>query len=156
MANKEYHKESDLMVSIDEMEAMEIDKLFNNAVIYFNMGHSESMFTSFYMFQKVIEKNPDYLAKENGDNAYFYLGLMYYNNLNDLDVAIENFSKATELDPTDGYSFVNRGYCWSDKGEFEKALADLKMAKLYNGDEFDPEIDLKIQDVEKHISKKSI
>ena len=116
------------IISIFEMEAMNIDKLFDDAVNYFHTQYEEFYLTSFYMFQTIVEKDPNYL-NEDGDNAYYYLGLMYDHVLNDLDAAIEHFTKAVELDPNDYLSFQGRGSCWEQKGDLKKAAIDFKKAK---------------------------
>jgi tetratricopeptide (TPR) repeat protein len=62
------------------------------------------------------------------------LGLIHYNNFNDVDSAIKFLSKALELNPADGYASLIRGYCYKDKGDYIKALNDLKMAKKDSSD----------------------
>jgi hypothetical protein len=57
MDSKEYYTEKDRLYSDDELNDMAIDELFENAVNFFNMGNGETEFESFFMFEKVIEKN---------------------------------------------------------------------------------------------------
>ena len=153
MEKKEYLTDDDRLHSDNELNAMEIDELFENALNYFNIGYGEYKFESFFMFKKVIERNPNYLNQNNDDTAHFYLGLMCRDDMNDIDSAIKYMTKAIELNPTDGWSFVIRGYCYKEKGDYNKALTDLRMAKENGGDEFDPEIDSRIREVEELISK---
>jgi tetratricopeptide (TPR) repeat protein len=141
-----------LVMSIFKMEAMDIDKLFDNAISYFHTDYKGFLLTSFYMFQTVVEKNPNYLNKD-GDNAYYYLGLMYDRNLNELDTAIKHFTKAVELDPNDGPSFEGRAFCWMDKGDLNKALIDLKRAKKIGRGGLHPDIDEIIKEVSVKISE---
>jgi tetratricopeptide (TPR) repeat protein len=141
-----------LVMSIYKMEAMDIDKLFDDAVTYFHTAYKEFYLTSFYMFQTVVEKNPNYLHKD-GDNAYYYLGLMYYHVLNELDDAIEHFTKAVVLDPNDCLSFQGRGFCWEEKGDFKKALIDYKKAREIDSGGLHPDIDEIIKRVEVQISE---
>ena len=152
------NKKPKLKVSIQKMQNMEIDNLFNDAVNFFLNGDFDFCYTSFYMFNVVIEKDPNYIGKENekyryindGDNAYYYLGLLYRKNLNDLDNAIKFFSKAIDLCLKDYDSLFSRGVCWSDKNEHEKALDDYKMAKNLGGSDI-YDVDLAIEEAEKKL-----
>lgn len=152
--NNKNHYDANLIIPFDDLETMNIDEMFLTAHRFFHTGNAKFTYTSFIMFKKIIEKNPHYLNEE-GDNAYFYMGNMCYHDLHDLDAAIEYFTKAVELDPTDIESYLYRGYCWTDKGEFEKAYTDLKLAKKKEAIQYDPDIDLRIQEVEKQILKLS-
>jgi tetratricopeptide (TPR) repeat protein len=129
-----------LVMSIYEMEAMDIDNLFDDALRNYHTQYKQFYLTSFYMFHTVVERTPNYLNKD-GDNAYYYLGLMYYHVLNDLDAAIEHFTKAVELDPNDCDSLLNRAFCWEEKGDFRKALNDFKTAKKIGSCELPYDID---------------
>ncbi|WP_319408780.1 hypothetical protein [uncultured Desulfosarcina sp.] len=155
---KKLHKPK-LQVSLQEMEEKEIDELFNDAINYFNIGDTDFMYTSLHMFHTVIEKNPDYIAKHNkkysylsdGDNAYYYLGILYQQNMDDLDSAINFFSKSVELSPDDYDSLFLRGVCWSDKNEHGKALDDFKMAKKLGGNDVNYDVDSAIEESEKRL-----
>jgi len=119
---------SDLEIDLDELDDMDINDLFRKALDYFN---SPSRKDAYIIFKKVVEKNSNYIHNPEdagGNNAYFYLGILYRYNIEDIDGAIELFTKAVELCPHDGASWENRGYCWMDKGEYEKALADFENA----------------------------
>ena len=139
-----------LVMSIYEMEAMNIDKLFDKAVSNFNTHYKEYYLTSFYQFQTIVKKNPNYL-NQDGDSAYWYFGMMY-NGVNKLDAAIEHFTKAIELNPNHCLSFEGRGFCWEKKGDFKNALIDFKKAKKINPDEVHPDIDEIIKRVKDQIS----
>ncbi len=147
----------DLVMSFEEMEAMDIDNLFVKAVEYFNMNFGKYDVTSFFMFQTVIEKNPDYLSPQNGDNAYYYLASLYNNWIGYSDDAIEHFTKAVELAPYDCESFEKRGFCWEKKGDLKKALVDFKKAKEIDDNRglIHPDIDEIIKETELKISKNS-
>ena len=145
---------NDLEITVKEMYELDIDNLFDDAVTYFHTGDRQFMITSFFMFQKVIEKNPEYMNPD-GDNAYYYLGLMYRNNLNELDAAIEHFTKAIELDPNDCLALKERGFCWAEKGDMKKALADYKKAKIINCAGISLDIDTLIKEAEIQIAENS-
>jgi tetratricopeptide (TPR) repeat protein len=155
MSNKN-KKAPKLMVSIEEMKNRNIDRVFNDAINYFLSGDTDFLYTSLHMFHIVIEKNPDYVAKgnekygylEDGYNAYYYLGILYQQNLNDLDSAIKYFSKAIELNPNDYESVFLRGECWSDKNIHDKALFDFKLAKKLGGSDIDYDVDSAIKEAE--------
>ena len=123
---------SDLEIDLNELDDMDIKDLFCKALNYFN---SPSRKKAYVMFKKVTEKNPNYIHNPEdagGDNAYFYLGMFYLYDIENLDVAIELFTKSTELCPHDDASWEHRGYCWIDKGEYDKAYADLENALKRN------------------------
>lgn len=141
-----------IVMSIYEMEEMDIDNLFADALNYFHIGIKEYSLTSFYMFQTIVRINPNYLHN-GGDNAYYYLGLMYYLNLNKLDTAIEYFTKAVELNPNDCDSLLHRAYCWEEKGDFRKALIDFKTAKKIDSCDLPPNIEEIIRGLEVQISE---
>ena len=64
---------SDLDMKPDEMDEMEIDELFQMAVGDFNYGHPQSVKTSYFMFKKIVERNPKF-KEDDGDNPYYYMG----------------------------------------------------------------------------------
>ena len=119
---------SNLLINLDELDSMDIYSLFRKAVDQFNYGYLRE---AYFIFKKVVEIDPAYIhnpEEAGGDNAYFYLGIFYRNDIKDIDGAIELFNKAVEMCPHDGGSWENRGYCWMDKGEYEKAIADFENA----------------------------
>ncbi len=119
---------SDLTIDLDELGDMDINDLFRKALDYFN---SPSRKDAYIIFKKVAEKNPNYIHNPEdagGDNAYFYLGLFYLDDIENMDGAMELFTKAVELCPHDGASWEKRGYCWMYKGEYEKAISDFENA----------------------------
>ena len=119
---------SNLLINLDELDSMDIESLFHKAVNQFNYGYTRE---AYFIFKKVVEIDPAYIhnpEEAGGDNAYFYLGLFYLNDIEDIDGAIELFTKAIELGPHDDASWENRGYCWMDKGKYEKAISDFENA----------------------------
>lgn len=49
--------------------------------------------------------------------------------LSDLDTTIDKLSKGIEEDPSDGVNYYNRGVAFYHKGEYKKALEDIRTAK---------------------------
>jgi serine/threonine protein kinase/Tfp pilus assembly protein PilF len=67
----------------------------------------------------------------NEKDAHFELGLIYYHR-GEYSEAIEEFRKALELAPTDGYILNQLGYSYSAKGEYANAVECFKKyAALY-------------------------
>jgi TonB family protein len=48
--------------------------------------------------------------------------------MSDYDRAIQDYSKAIELNPTQAYAYVNRGIAFKEKSEHKRAVADFDMA----------------------------
>jgi tetratricopeptide (TPR) repeat protein len=113
----------------DEFQLSKADPqlIFDAAVQFTNSGYEYSL-QAYKMLIALIKRDPEY-KDINGDNPYFYLGLIYSRNNKTIDEAIECFTKSTEIDPTDGSAYENRGYCWYEKGNLKQALADLKYAE---------------------------
>ena len=145
---------SDLLINLDELDSMDIESLFHKADNNFNYGNKRE---AYFMFKKVVEIDPAYIhnpEEAGGDNAYFYLGTFYRHNMKDIDGAIELFNKAIELGPHDGNAWGNRGHCWMDKGEYEKAIADFENAlKGDFGDVDEGEIEEAIEEAKKALKK---
>ena len=68
-----------------------------------------------------LEENPEDLM------GYFFLGYGYY-ELGEFETAIEQYSKAIELDPTQDGLYSERGTTYSQLGEYELALKDFDQA----------------------------
>jgi len=148
---------SNLLINLGELDSMNIESLFHKAVNQFNYGNKRE---AYFMFKQVVEIDPAYIhnpEEAGGDNAYFYLGLFYLNDIEDIDGAIELFTKAIELCPHDDASWENRGYCWIDKGEYEKAIADFEIALKGNfGGTDKEEIKSVIKEAKKALKKEGI
>lgn len=113
----------------DEFQLSKADpQLIFEAAVQFTNSGSEYSLMAFKMLRALIIRDPEYKDK-NGDNPYFYLGLIFSRNNETLDEAIDCFTKSTEIDPTDGSAYENRGYCWYKKGDLQQALADINYAK---------------------------
>ena len=120
----------DLVTPLPKMNEMDIDDLFDTAVYYYRYRDLNTLFTSFFMLKKVIEKNPEYMNDKDGDNAHYYLAQLYRNLFKEpnLDAAIEHYTKGLELYPNDAVSIEARGGCWMGKKNLKNALADWKKA----------------------------
>ncbi|MFN2182777.1 MAG: tetratricopeptide repeat protein, partial [Anaerolineae bacterium] len=46
----------------------------------------------------------------------------------ELDLAIENYTKAIALDPQDAEAYSDRGLAYHDKGDYDRAIADFDQA----------------------------
>jgi tetratricopeptide (TPR) repeat protein len=68
-----------------------------------------------------LEENPEDLM------GFFFLGYGYY-ELGEFETAIEQYSKAIELDPTQDGLYSERGTTYSQLGEYELALKDFDQA----------------------------
>ena len=47
---------------------------------------------------------------------------------NELDSAVEGYTKAIALDPQDAEAYGNRGHAYYDKGDYDRAIADYDQA----------------------------
>ena len=137
--------------TIVSSEDLNLNELFERALVYFHSGISDLQYKAFLQFKEIAQIDRTYIKDD--DNAYFYLGLIYHQNFSDYDSAIENFTKAIELVPEDCESLLERGYCWAKKGDYKKALSDYKKAKSMGCGESDHDIDATIKKVEEKISK---
>lgn len=67
-----------------------------------------------YYFKRVLEHEP------NRADIYYKLGV-YYMNQDEINRAIENYTKATQLNPRDADSYYNLGYIFIQLKEFQDA-----------------------------------
>jgi tetratricopeptide (TPR) repeat protein len=103
---------------------------FQEAYDCIHRGDQESSKKGRDILIKLVRTNPNFLSIE-GDNAYYYLGRYYMATGKQIKRAIEYFTKAIKLNPKDGDSIQDRGFCWMKLGERGKALKDLKKVKLF-------------------------
>lgn len=66
-------------------------------------------------------------------NSYYSQGLVHSKN-GELDKAIENYTKAIELNPDYADAYYNRGGAFLRLGEREKAKSDLAIARKLGSD----------------------
>ena len=62
----------------------------------------------------------------------YSLALIYSNEFNDIDKAIEYYKKAIEIDKTYVSAYINLGYHYEEKTDYKKALENYKLALSYN------------------------
>ena len=136
---------SGLVDTIEVIKASDTDTLFFHALIYLNTSLHEYKKTAFVMFQEIVKRDPNYRSPD-GDTAYYYLGNIGRMSLQKIEWAIEQYTKAIEIDPVDFWSLHSRGLCWIELENWEQALSDLNRAlNLVGGDEKE------IPDIEFHI-----
>ncbi|XP_024025168.1 uncharacterized protein LOC21407303 [Morus notabilis] len=64
-------------------------------------------------------------AKSRGDEAF---------KRHEFDIAVDAYTQAIDLDPTDATLFSNRSLCWIRLGQAEQALADAKACRALRPD----------------------
>ena len=83
------------------------------------------------LIKELIDKYP------NEKDAHFELGSIYQYR-GKFAIAIEEYQKALELAPTDGYILNQIGYVYSDMGEYEKAVECFKKYAALFPDDANP------------------
>ncbi len=81
-------------------------------------------------FNKAIEMNPKFAS------AYNRRGTIYYLYRENHDKAIQDFTKAIEIDPKYASAYVWRGGCYSEKGDYNKAIKDYATALRVSNDKW--------------------
>ncbi|GHV79053.1 hypothetical protein AGMMS49944_08440 [Spirochaetia bacterium] len=64
---------------------------------------------------------------ENDAGAYYDSGNGYYNR-GEYEKAIEDYTRAINIDPNLAYAYCNRGNAYGENGDYEKAIADYTRA----------------------------
>ena len=67
------------------------------------------------------------LSQENLARTYFNRGLACSKKRDD-DRAIQDYTKAIELNPKYALAYRNRGFSWKEKGEYDRAIQDCTKA----------------------------
>jgi tetratricopeptide (TPR) repeat protein len=83
-------------------------------------------------FNEAIKTYHEILAIQKYKEPYFNLGYIHQEYLKVYDVAIENYTKAVELEPSYYEAFYNRALCYEIQGNNKLAEADLRMALKIN------------------------
>ena len=83
------------------------------------------------LLKELIDKYP------NEKDAHFELGFVYQRRGSFVE-AIEEYEKALELAPNDGYILNAVGYLYSDMGEYEKAIEYFKKYAILNPEDANP------------------
>ena len=100
---KDYHE-----FSLKKMNGMKIEDLFRCAVRYFHAG-SKHTISSYLMFIKIIQKDPNYISTSYGI-AHYYLGNIM-SQTSRIENAIELYTKAIDLEPEYAAAIEERGFC---------------------------------------------
>ncbi len=75
--------------------------------------------------QKALELNP------NHSNAHNFIGYIYSVRGENLDKALDHLTKALAIQPKNGYFLDSLGWIYYQKGDSERALAEMKKALVY-------------------------
>ena len=91
---------------------------------------------AYAMCINLIQRDPN---QYEGDFAYTYycLGEIYFFCFQEIEHAIELYSKAIDFDETDPFVFLARGYCFYNIGDYTNALNDFKKTIEIDRDLFD-------------------
>ena len=108
-------------------QSLETEELFQKGNSLLEEGH---LLEAIDIYAEVVGADSGHM------NAYANRGLAY-SYLEDYEQAIEDFTKALELDPTRENPelptlFLNRGFAYSNAGEVEKAFEDYGQALRIN------------------------
>ena len=108
-------------------QSLETEELFQKGNALLEEGH---LLEAIDIYAEVVDADSGHM------NAYANRGLAY-SYLEDYEQAIEDFTKALELDPTQKNPelptlFLNRGFAYSNAGEIEKAFEDYGQALRMN------------------------
>jgi len=103
------------------------EKLGDEVGILLNYIRLFSFFISKRDFKKVIDICNEALKVEP-DFVVFYTRGYAYAELKEFERAIEDFSKAIELDPNDAEAYYNRGLAYAKLGKYEQAIKDYDKA----------------------------
>ena len=80
-----------------------------------------------------IHRGPETHQKRRDAAIHNNRGIAYFNK-GDFDRAIKDFTKAIDLNSSDGIAYYNRGNAYSEKEEYEAAIADFTKAIDLNPD----------------------
>ena len=112
---------------IEMQKAIEIDK--SKDFYYFELGALLERTGEFERAIKHLKQSIDLNPMHS--NAHNFLGYMYAMHGKSLDKAQEHLNKALSIQPKNGYFLDSLGWIYFKKGEYEKALSQLKKALVY-------------------------
>jgi hypothetical protein len=141
-----FSKDNDLLIPFKRMDMMKTEYLFDYARNIFNQGEEK---TAYLMFVLVVERNPKYVSDES-ETPYLFLGMVFENQLNDFDIAIELYSKEILLTKGDPFALECRGFCHLRNKDLQMGLDDLKKSKSIKG-YHNPQLHEIIQDIENRL-----
>jgi len=104
-------------------------KLKDKRGIFLNYGRLSSLFILKGDFKKVIDICNEALKVEPNFVVFYTRGYAYA-ELNKYEQAIEDFSKAIELNPALAKAYSNRGIAYSEIHRYEESARDLKKAGI--------------------------
>jgi tetratricopeptide (TPR) repeat protein len=133
----------------------------NNAIkknendIYFNF--KGDIFFAEEKYKDAINAYDSAIKIDNANAVYYYnRGRMHYFAADNalflkggFEKAIADFSRSIELDPSDSYCYMWRGFAYHRTGQFPLAIRDYNEAKRLNPDlseNIDPRLELAKQD----------
>ena len=96
---------------------------YNRGNLHFNAGRLELALSD---YDQAIRFRPEYARAWNNRAAVFA-------RLGRSDEALRDFSRALDLDPTNAGAWYNRAHLYSDRKEYAKALADVRMFEKLGG-----------------------
>ncbi len=106
--------------------------LVNRAAVYVRLNTPGDIERAFNDLWWAIDIQPDLAtAYANLGNAYLQRGLD-----GDLERALEEYTRAIELDPGSPMAYFNRGLVYSDIGDLDSSIADLRRAQELNPRDF--------------------
>ena len=110
-------------------QSLETEELFQKGNALLEEGH---LLEAIDIYAEVVDADSGHM------NAYANRGLAY-SYLEDYEQAIEDFTKALELDPKQENSelptlFLNRGFAYSNSDQIEKAFEDYGQALRINSE----------------------
>lgn len=126
-----------LEAPIEFIDKKDLATLFNDALYACDLDHPSTIGETFTqvgyaMFIRIVQRDPNYV--HNGyDTAYYRLGNLFVSVFKDFDNAIDLYSRAINLTTQRGDAYMKRGYCWLEKNDSEKALADFRKAIQIDG-----------------------
>jgi len=142
---------SDLIIPLDQIKRMPISDLFDTAINYILSSAGKNKVTGFVMMICVVHRDANYISYDN-QTAYQSLGHLFHYTLNEIDIAIELFSKSVELTTKDTSIFEDRGFSYLKKNDFIRALNDFNEAIKNNGG-CHPDLEYIIEDVKDRQNK---
>ncbi len=98
--------------------------IYNRANSYEKLEDFENAIAD---YQKAVYVDPNNISELNNKLIYHNLGILY-GQQNQLDKAIETFSKAIDIDNKYADAYHNRGYAFQLKGKQDKAIEDFDKA----------------------------
>lgn len=115
-------------LAIESMQkAISINK--NKGAYHFELG---ALLERVGKYDDAIESMKQTLVlNPNHSNGHNFIGYMYSVRGRNLDQALEHLEKALAIQPKNGYFLDSLGWIYFKKGDFKRALAEIKRAMVY-------------------------